>query len=60
MNGERDWDFCDQCIFYTTCKKPEKKKGDGCETFNPYPYKQNLTYTKPANVKVVIRGGKKA
>jgi len=34
----REWDFCDQCMFYISCLRPQKKKGEGCEAFEPYPY----------------------
>jgi hypothetical protein len=37
----REWDFCDQCIFYVSCLREEKKRGDGCEAFSPYPYELN-------------------
>lgn len=39
MSEVREWDFCDQCIFYRACLRPERKKGDGCFTaFYPYPF----------------------
>lgn len=34
----REWDFCDQCIFFVACLRREKRKGEGCEAFYPYPY----------------------
>jgi hypothetical protein len=34
----REWDFCDQCIFWVPCMRTEKRKGDGCAAFSPYPY----------------------
>jgi len=38
---DRDWDFCDQCIFYVPCQRPERKKGEGCSAFSAYPYELN-------------------
>jgi hypothetical protein len=36
---ERDWDFCDQCIFFMACLRKEKKtRGEGCDAFSSYPY----------------------
>lgn len=34
----RKWDFCDQCIFFVACLKTERKAGDGCSEFYPYPH----------------------
>jgi hypothetical protein len=54
---DREWDHCDQCIFYVTCARPEKRKGKGCkEAFSPYPYKETLKDTKPADVSVSLGG----
>jgi hypothetical protein len=39
MSRVREWNFCDKCIFYISCLRPERKqKGEGCEAFYPYPY----------------------
>ena len=37
-NPEREWDFCDQCWFYVSCLRIERRKGIGCDVFEPYPY----------------------
>ncbi len=35
----REWDFCDQCIFFICCLRSERRtRGEGCEAFYPYPY----------------------
>jgi hypothetical protein len=46
MNN-RPWDFCDQCFFYVACLRKEKKQGDGCSVFEPYPYERKENGNKP-------------
>jgi hypothetical protein len=36
--AHRQWDFCDKCLFFVPCLKPERKKGDGCGAFESYPW----------------------
>jgi hypothetical protein len=51
----REWDHCDQCIFYIACLRKEKSKGKGCEAYSSYPYKETLKDIKPADISVITK-----
>lgn len=52
---DREWDHCDQCIFYIACLRPERAKGKGCEAYSPFPYKEMLKDTPVADLSIAVK-----
>ena len=52
---DREWDHCDQCIFYIACLRQERKNGKGCEVYSPFPYKETLKDTPVATIPIQVK-----
>lgn len=51
---DREWDHCDQCIFFISCLRKERAKGKGCEAYSTFPYKETLKDTPVADLKISL------